>query len=104
MRRKLVKALLMVTAFTGLIVASGMASSAILGSGARSVAPARSDLRVTLAEPSDSQRPLTTPAVVTKVNFDQSFSDVAGIRSENDTPRLREKFRNLGWARIAGSR
>ena len=104
MRRKLVKALLTVAAFACLIVASGMASSAILGSGARSTVPAKPEFRATLDEPSDSQRPTVPPAAAANINFDETFSDLARIRNANDTPRLREKFRNLGWARITSSR
>jgi hypothetical protein len=104
MRRKLVKAVLTVTAFACLIVGSGMVSSAIWSSGARSATAAKSDFRVTVADASDVQQPVITPAVVTNINFDQTFSDAAGIRSPNDTPPLREKFRNVGWTRIIAPR
>ena len=103
MRRKLVNVLLTVTGFTCLIVGSGMASSA-LTSTTRVAAPPKLDFRGTLAQQADIQRPIMTAAFVTNINFDQAFSDATAIRSRNDTPLVREKFRAAGWTRILGPR
>jgi hypothetical protein len=50
-------------------------------------------------------RPEQAPAVMTKADFDQAFSDVATPRRDN-TPANREKLRAAGWKRITvvGSR
>jgi hypothetical protein len=103
MRRKLVNALLTVTGFTCLIVASGMASSALTSS-PRPAITATSDLRAVLTDEGAVQRPAMTPANVTNINFDQAFSDATAIRNRNDTPLVREKFRNVGWTRIIAAR
>jgi len=104
MRRKAANVLLTVVAFACLIVGSGMASSALWGSANAPATAAKSDSRGTLADASDNQRPVITPAIVTQINFDQAFSDAAAGRSRDDIPPVREKLRDAGWRRIIGPR
>jgi hypothetical protein len=102
MRRQAANVLLTVSAFACLIVGSGMASSAMRSSANAPVTAAKSNLRGTLADASDNQRPLITSAIVTHINFSQAFSDATAIRSRDDIPPVREKLRDAGWRRIIG--
>ena len=43
----------------------------------------------------------SAPANVTVVDFDQAFASVS-IRRREDTPPNRERLRNIGWKRILG--
>jgi len=104
MRRKAANALLTVCAFTCLIVGSGMASSAMRGSVNATPTAAKSEFPGTLADASDNQRPVITPAIITNINFDQAFSDATAVRSRDNIPSVREKLRDAGWTRIIGSR
>jgi hypothetical protein len=103
MRRKAANVLVTVSAFTCLIVGSGMASSAMWSSSNGPTTAAKSDFRGTVADASDN-RPVITSAIVTHVNFDQAFSDATAVRSRDDIPPVREKLRDAGWKRIIGSR
>src|SRR5215217_9072501 len=104
MRRKVANVLLTVSAFVGLIVGSGMASSAMWSSANAPPTAAKSDFRGTLVDASDNERRVVTPAIVIHINFDQAFSDATAVRSRDDIPPVREKLRDAGCRRIIGPR
>jgi len=104
MRRKVANVLLTVSAFVGLIVGSGMASSAMWSSANAPPTAAKSDFRGTLVDASDNERRVVTPAIVIHINFDQAFSDATAVRSRDDIPPVREKLRDAGWRLIIGPR
>jgi hypothetical protein len=50
-----------------------------------------------------ADREIATRAAA-KVDFNQAFADAAAASRRDNTPVNREKLRNAGWTRMAGSR
>jgi|SRR5580704_17215414 hypothetical protein len=103
MSRKLINVVVVVGAI-GLGVGSTIAWSNI----ARPVGGTADVTKVDLGQSSTDaiapSHPEWTPAIMTRVDFDRTFADLAAVPRRENTPANRERLREAGWKRIIGSR